>query len=471
MQVFGNMTNAIDSNKQIYQKFQNSDSQGNKAYLLNAYETDKVQYYNDEKAKQKQAKKKKNKILIYAFTGLTGLGLIGSVAFGLMKKKITPQEAIEQISNSNVANKVRPHAQKFINLFMNFDALKNDIWTQFSKKIKTIKVDTKIRKGYENLSRAENLRKFDKHHASILSYLNNLGIKQIPTYETWYKGMSEAVGENVAPKGRRISEVLFEGFKKQEGVSFKSRMKNGFATLWENGTKEIIADENLRSAGVYKNFAKGISGYLPDNIKLSDDLYSANPEKRSHALKELATQLRRIMEEKRDSFIGEQAQINMELHAKAAKLTNPDGVLKNVATNECINDKYLDLLSEELANDLSEMNKILTKGSEKTIEKVRDLHLGNASVDVLGMVGSAGLLGGAIATADTKEEKKSIFLDIGVQLLSAMAFSFIGGIKNISGLASAITGFAFGEAVAMGVKGVDKAVDKHKKKKELSMNA
>ena len=93
-----------------------------------------------------------------------------------------------------------------------------------------------------------------------------------------------------------------------------------------------------------------------------------------------------------------------------------------------------------------------SKGARNIAEKQRDLKLGNASVDVLGMASTIGMLGVGVAKAEDKKEKESIMLDLGIPLTSSMIFSFVGGLKNISGVASMLTGLAVGSATSLGVK-------------------
>ena len=50
----GQINHAIDSNKNIFQKMRVAQGPSNRAMMLRAYQTDKVQYYNDEKEKKKK---------------------------------------------------------------------------------------------------------------------------------------------------------------------------------------------------------------------------------------------------------------------------------------------------------------------------------------------------------------------------------------------------------------------------------
>ena len=102
-----------------------------------------------------------------------------------------------------------------------------------------------------------------------------------------------------------------------------------------------------------------------------------------------------------------------------------------------------------------------------SIEKQRDLLMGNASVDVLGMIGSTAMLGGAVVTADTKQQKEAITLDLGIPLLSSMAFSIIAGVNNIAGPVGAIIGLCFGQIVSMSAKSFESIFEKTKNNNDL----
>ncbi|MBQ4646886.1 MAG: hypothetical protein IJB79_06025 [Candidatus Gastranaerophilales bacterium] len=465
MQQLSKINSAIDSNRQMFQHLSDSKRTKTPNSTTNAISYNQVQYYNDDSAIKKEKRKKLSKILTLTFTAVASLSILGGLAFQMLKKKITPQELISQVQGNRHVKSAISMGEKFVNFFTNIDALKNDIWTQISSKIKMRGFDEKIRKGYEKLSIAENQQKYAKHKMRILPFLHGLGTDKFPpSYGAWYNDLSKEIGEKVNPEGRRISQVLFEGFKKTSPEQkFVDRMKTGFVTLWKNGSSSIIADDNI--ADVYQKYAKGIPAeVLPEGITLSDELYSLNKTKKDAAFRELTGKIRELIDKNSEKFDSASAQFDKELYQKAVSKATTDTGFDRITYPEYINDEYHKLLAEAFAQDLAEMNRILKSGAKETIAKQRDLHLGNASVDVLGMIGSAGLLGGAVISADSKEERKSITLDLGVPLFSSMAFSFIGGIKNISGFTSAVVGLIFGKAVSMTVEGIEKVINKIKNK-------
>ena len=300
------------------------------------------------------------------------------------------------------------------------------IWYR-PKPVAPILRDKKILKTWEGLSMSETKGRYDKLMASIKPYAQELGIEELPQdYSKWYSETSKLVGERVAPEGKRVSDVLLSGFKKtSDDQKLFDRIKSGFSTFWNKGTASIIADDNIKE--VYEQCTTGLSTKnLPKGIKLPPELYSKNKEVREAALNKLTANIKEM--------------------------------LPNLKPEEA------DAKAKDIAYSLTELNKILTSGAKETIEKQRDLHLGNASVDVLGMIGSLGLLGGAVATADTKEEKTSTVLDLGIPLISTLGCSIIGGIKNISGLKSALFGLAVGQATSMAAKAIGKAVKNSKDK-------
>lgn len=435
MNNLAHIDNAIIQNRQIYNNisakpnaFINLSSQND------VYTSSKVQYYNDEKSQKAQKDKKLSKILVLGFSAVSILGLGATAAIQILKHKVKIQDipkiatdTVDAAMQTQAGQTAKKWTNKILNMCINLDALKNNIWTGISNKLHLNKFDDYIADTYSKLSTKESLDKYAKSSSRINSFLNSIGKEERldpQNYEKFCADMANAIKNEVSPKGRKVYQVLFEGFKKtDESQDFIQRMKNGFKTFWKNGTEEVIADTNLNN--VYKKYTQGLEqDFIPNEIFDSiQNMKKALPEKRATMHASIVDQIKKLLE-------------NRDLD-ELKKAYNIDDT---------------DKLAQAIAKDYEQLDFLYSKGARNIAEKQRDLKLGNASVDVLGMASTIGMLGVGVAKAEDKKEKESIMLDLGIPLTSSMIFSFVGGLKNISGVASMLTGLAVGSATSLGVK-------------------
>ena len=427
MNNLAHIDNAIIQNRQIYNNisakpnaFINLSSQND------VYTSSKVQYYNDEKSQKTKKDKKLSKYLVLGFSGLSILGLGATVLVQVLKHKADIRKLADSAMSTQAGKTAKRWTDKLLNMCMNLDALKNNVWTSISNKLGLDKFDKFIADKYGELSTKESLEKYTKSSSRINIFNNQIGKKElaVDNYDKFCANMSKEIEENVAPENRKVYQVLFKGFKKtDENQSFIQRIQNGFKTFWKNGTEEIISDTNLND--VYEKYTQGLEkDFMPNEILESiQSMRKVLPEQRAELHKSVVNQIKQLLE-------------NQDL-SKLKKAYNIDDT---------------DKLAQAIAKDYMQLDYLYSKGARNIAEKQRDLKLGNASVDVLTMASTMGMLGVSVAKADGKKEKESIMLDLGIPLSSSMIFSFVGGIKNISGVAAMLTGLAVGSATSLGVK-------------------
>lgn len=122
--------------------------------------------------------------------------------------------------------------------------------------------------------------------------------------------------------------------------------------------------------------------------------------------------------------------------------------------------------SKELEDAVKKYNKLLNEHGASIFERARDTSFGNAGTDALGMLASLSLLGGSVAFSDSKEERKSTVIKLGIPLTTTLASSIYALINNLSGGKALLFGFATGELASITASTVDKIVTKHSSKKE-----
>ena len=434
MNNLAHIDNAIIQNRQIYNNISaKPNAFVNLSSQKDVYTSSKVQYYNDEKSQKAQKDKKLSKILVLGFSAVSILGLGATAAIQILKHKVKIQDipkiatdTIDAAMQTQAGQTAKKWTNKILNMCINLDALKNNIWTGISNKLHLNKFDDYIANTYSKLSIKESLDKYAKSSSRINIFNDLIGKNKLKPqeYEEFCSYMADAIKNKVSPEGRKVYQVLFEGFKKTDkNQNFIQRMKNGFKTFWKNGTKEIIADTNLNN--VYKKYTQGLEqDFIPNEIFDSiQNMKKALPEARATMHASIVNQIKKLLE---NQYLDE-----------LKKAYNIDDT---------------DKLAQAIAKDYEQLDFLYSKGARNIAEKQRDLKLGNASVDVLGMTSTIGMLGVGVAKAEDKKEKESIMLDLGIPLTSSMIFSFVGGLKNISGVASMLTGLAVGSATSLGVK-------------------
>ena len=119
--------------------------------------------------------------------------------------------------------------------------------------------------------------------------------------------------------------------------------------------------------------------------------------------------------------------------------------------------------SEELKQAIEKFNAIKTKSAEELVPKFRDISAGNAPTDALTILASMGMLGGSVALADNKEERKSMVLNLGIPLLTTIGMAIFGTARCWAGAKSLLCGFAAGQIASIGAKIIDKTTSDVKK--------
>lgn len=121
--------------------------------------------------------------------------------------------------------------------------------------------------------------------------------------------------------------------------------------------------------------------------------------------------------------------------------------------------KYLldpDEITKYLPNDANKLDatkavKEYNKAVQDTIERLRDTNIGNPISDALGIIISLGGLGASLATAEDKNERKSISINLGIPIITTVSSIIIGSAKCFSSVKSMVFGAilgVFGSTVA-----------------------
>ncbi len=145
---------------------------------------------------------------------------------------------------------------------------------------------------------------------------------------------------------------------------------------------------------------------------------------------------------------------NKDIFKRVTSSNIADGKLKDVYSKQTI--RAPEGASEELNKTLKEFNSL----KSTMLAKMRDINCGSAPTDLLTIIMSTLGLGVATATADNKEERKSIVVNLGIPLIATLASTTYGTIKCFSGAKSLIFGLALGQVAKIGAKTIDNTLKK-----------
>lgn len=116
----------------------------------------------------------------------------------------------------------------------------------------------------------------------------------------------------------------------------------------------------------------------------------------------------------------------------------------------------------ELSKEGQEALKVLNRTRNTVTSKLRDINAGSAPTDFVTIIMSTLGLTAAMATSETKEEKKSIGVNLGIPLLTTLCCnSLIGNALGIAGARSLLFSLAAGQLASVTAKTIDKKLNKH----------
>lgn len=173
----------------------------------------------------------------------------------------------------------------------------------------------------------------------------------------------------------------------------------------------------------------------------------------------------------------EKLDINMQSLISGGKRVS-DGIFKKGFFNKFINthmanNKIKEIYSTEkfLPNtEVCKANPSLEKLKQEQqnilnvlIPKLRDINFGSAPTDILTILASAIGLTSAVVHTDSKEDKKSVLINLGIPLIASLGVALFGTLRCLSGATSLLFGLAVGNFASQGARLTDNFVLSHKK--------
>lgn len=127
---------------------------------------------------------------------------------------------------------------------------------------------------------------------------------------------------------------------------------------------------------------------------------------------------------------------------RSAVINNPKGEIQEILTiykQLLPREKYL-ALKRETYRAVNSLNKSVDFEIDKLFDKLRDLEIGSAPADALGVMSSAGIVGVGLLGADNHDDRVSVALKYGIPAVGAVATSLYCTLGLVSGGASLIIG-------------------------------
>lgn len=327
---------------------------------------------------------------------------------------------------------------------------------------------TKLKKSQTfALSTIEKTKNFTKKLKSLfnLSYLKDL--------------LVDKTSQRI-PGVRKLSTNLSELYEKvSERVLKKAYAKTGGAfedlyfELDKHGNDSVI--KKLQSE-FYDGFGgiergKRLKRTKDSLTKVADDLYNDTYGNLKKFVKDKNTYETNLAE---TYFASTKDGLKKEISnhkEEIAKIIDKEIITKYKSV---LSDKDYKKLETSAKNALKSLDKSTNMESEKLFEKLRDIKLGSAPTEFLGILTSLGVIALGLTKADNGDERISVALKYGIPTVGAIATSLLCMVGLVAGGPSIILGLASGLAMNKIGAIVDKAIKDYKQNKlsldNLSLN-
>lgn len=483
-----NQVNNSSASKNIFTPLQNNGS----SYAITKPFTEE-QKREQEKHNRKRESKLGFKIAeIALFAGFSVLLLVKGASKNF-RGKVT--ELIKKMQKKNATQKttesfkrVTKTLEKYSKSTFNFAPLKDVLFKKFSQKIPFLnKINTRITEIFEMIS----VKTSKASYSSTLSRFDDLygNFKAIKTKIKPSKEDEKIINSYLENIRNHYSNSFDQEARRQRLASAKADMGDIAEKVWKKTyhdakgylknkdnyqlfvSEELAADAKLKLhneifeqkdiiTSTYKDryiYIKKLmfnieSKYLPkdeETIKLVDGIKenieqygkAGAPQYKAKILEHL-NKLESVIP---DKDIAESIKRGITLFSKEEN----KGEIQNLME---IYRKYMaeedyKKLSKNVSSFSRSLNKSVDLETDKLFDKVRDLLIGSAPLDVLSILSSLGVVGFGLTLADNKDQRISVALKYGIPAVGAVSVSLLCTLGLISGGPSLIIGLISGLAI------------------------
>lgn len=219
---------------------------------------------------------------------------------------------------------------------------------------------------------------------------------------------------------------------------YKTTVKSSFSDNWNKSADNI--SKLAKKEGTKIDIEKFDNWY----DSLSDDIYGKLHEKNNRITDNL---------------------LNEKFFNRFTNSIIADEKIQDVAKNALNKVEIPDNASQALKREIEKFNELKLNTASTLTPKLRDINLGCGPSDVLNQTITLLSLLTAIAASKTKEEKRSVAINVGIPLLTGLATATIATLKALSGATALAFGLIAGECASIVANLISKSINKVSNKK------
>lgn len=328
-------------------------------------------------------------------------------------------------------------------------------------------IQSKLNEGFSGVKRNERLNETKKALTQVAQDIwdNTFGnvkkfVKDKRTYETY---LAE---EYAAPAKMKLSHEV-DNYRIEITNDIKdnySSMKrllseiDGFLDPTDKPTRELMKKLH-KSLKVYKNLSGKQEAI--ERTNLSDEIVKD--------LGELSSYIKNSKVYDDNTILNVPHYIDSISNILESRTKGPIQEILTRYHNILPEKEYLQL--KNCANEaIKSLDKSIDLETDKLFDKIRDIKLGSAPTDFIGILTSLGVVAWGLGKADNKEERVSVTLKYGIPAVGAVVTSIFCAVGMIAGGPSIVLGLLSGLAMHKIGEVVDESIKNYKQKK-LSLSS
>lgn len=210
-----------------------------------------------------------------------------------------------------------------------------------------------------------------------------------------------------------------------------------------NNLDSFVDPTDPESRVLIQKIRKNLTGYKKSVEKGKKEKSFILDKDFSNTLNDLKNYI--VKSDKYDIDVKSEVAISIDNLSKILK-SNKKGEVQEILDiyKEILPSKDYEKLKKQTYTSLSSLNKATDVETDKLFDKVRDLKIGAAPTDVVGVLASVGVVGWGLSKAENKDEVASVALKYGIPTIGGIMISLYCTVGLFSGGAALGIGLASG---------------------------
>lgn len=262
-------------------------------------------------------------------------------------------------------------------------------------------------------------------------------------YITNKKNYQSFISEELAAKAK--IKLLNDVFSKKELITSAPRDKYSYAKRLLHNIETVFYPSDKQSAKLMAEFESNVANYKITRNTENKNLIIKN-------LKDLEKQIK-------DKELSDLVKQGKELFSKNNENKGEIQKILKIYEKHLSKEDY-QKIEKQTQKALKSLNHSVDAETDRLFDKVRDLQIGSAPVDVLSVLSSFGVVAWGLSKAENKEERTSVALKYGIPAVGAVSISLFCTLALVSGGPALAIGLVSG--LVMNKLGVE--IDNYRKK-------